>query len=244
MTNQIKTGGNDKVIKNSSNTEKKLISFKTIFVSLLVLIAAFGIGIAIREFRLRSDRERLSTLNSEAVQLSNTIEPNRSPKQPEFQNKQEQIPIKEVVVIPEPVAPMPLPTVDISNQNNTGAQMDKTQVPQYQDPRFNDPVFKEQLGRYALSFVGYDPVANQIWAALINDPDLSGQVRKDLIEDLNENGFSGGNGRTATVDDLPLILYRIQLIETFAPSAMDEVNSDAFQEVHKDLMNMATRLSQ
>ena len=46
------------------------------------------------------------------------------------------------------------------------------------------------------------------------------------------------------MDDLPLILYRIQLIEDLAPDAMDEVNSAAFQEAYKDLVNMSVRLAQ
>jgi len=69
-------------------------------------------------------------------------------------------------------------------------------------------------------------------------------VREDLIEDLNENGFSDGNGRRATVDDLPLIESRILLLEEHAQFAMDEVNAAAFAEAYKDLANMWWRLSQ
>jgi hypothetical protein len=45
------------------------------------------------------------------------------------------------------------------------------------------------------------------------------------------------------LDDLPVIKYRIQLIEELEPYAMDQVNADAFQEAHKDLVNMANRLA-
>ena len=69
-------------------------------------------------------------------------------------------------------------------------------------------------------------------------------MREDLIEDLNENGFSDGNGRRATVDDLPLIESRILLLEEHAQFAMDEVNAAAFAEAYKDLANMWWRLSQ
>jgi len=64
-------------------------------------------------------------------------------------------------------------------------------------------------------------------------------ARKNLIEDLNEDGL---NYRNLTSDDLPVILYRIQLIEQLAPNAMDQTNMDAFKEAYKDLVNMVDRL--
>jgi hypothetical protein len=103
---------------------------------------------------------------------------------------------------------------------------------------------KEELGRWTLNHVGADNEATEIWLELINDRELSAKVRQDLIEDLNENGFSGGNGRTATVDDLPLIASRIQLIEEHAATALDETNAAAFAEAYKDLVNLWQRLSQ
>ena len=65
-----------------------------------------------------------------------------------------------------------------------------------------------------------------------------------MIEDLNENGFSDGNGRRATVDDLPLIESRILLLKEHAQFAMDDVNAAAFTEAYKDLINMWWRLNQ
>ncbi len=106
-----------------------------------------------------------------------------------------------------------------------------------------DAAGKEQLGRMALSFVGADPVADDVWISLINDPTLPANVRQDLIEDLNENGFSDGNGRRPTVDDLSLIESRMQLIEEHAQDAMDDVNAAAFAEAYKDLANMWLRLT-
>ena len=70
----------------------------------------------------------------------------------------------------------------------------------------------------------------------------SANERKDLIEDLNEDGLS--DPRRPGPEDLPLILSRMMLIEEAAPYAMDQVNADAFQEAYKDLMNMAARLTQ
>ena len=68
---------------------------------------------------------------------------------------------------------------------------------------------------------------------------LSPNARKDLIEDLNEEGFADPDH--VVTDDLPLILNRLALIEQLAPDAMDETNAAAFEEAYKDLVNMADR---
>ena len=93
-----------------------------------------------------------------------------------------------------------------------------------------------------MALVGMDPDAEAYWLDAINDPALSDQEREDLIEDLNENGFSAGNGSRATVEDIPLIVRRIQIVEDLWPYAMDENNWKSFQEVHKDLVEMYQRL--
>ena len=249
MTNQKAIQDASKVIKNSSKTVKKSTFTRTLFGSVLVLLAAVGIGMVIREYRFRSLKENYPAQASKSIQPLDIPKTNQAPKEPEVQNIKEQLPIEEVFVAPERLKPEtvdtpPLPEADAGSQSSTKTQTEVAEVPQYKNLRLKDPVYKEQLGRYVLSFVGYDPEAEEIWATLINDPNLSGGVRQDLIEDLNENGFSSGNGRIATVDDLPLILYRLQLIESFSPYAMDEINADAFEEVNKDLVNMATRLTQ
>jgi hypothetical protein len=111
----------------------------------------------------------------------------------------------------------------------------------FPDPRLSDPVFKEQLGRYALDYVGGgDADADEAWIQIINDPSLSADARQNLIEDLNENGLS--DPQNPTVEDLPLILNRLALIEDLAPDSMDQVNWDAFMEAYKDLADMAVRL--
>jgi hypothetical protein len=99
----------------------------------------------------------------------------------------------------------------------------------------------DPLARVALSFVGADPYAEAYWIGAINNPDLSADERQNLIEDLNEDGLSDPDSPTAA--DLPLIANRRQLIEELAPDAMDDVNAAAFQEAHKDLMNMYARLT-
>lgn len=105
-----------------------------------------------------------------------------------------------------------------------------------------EPAVPLQLARMALGFVGADPQAEEVWYEAINDPDTPADTRKDLIEDLNEEGFA--NPRQITEEDLPLIYSRIALIEQVAPDAMDDVNAAAFAEAYKDLMNMAARLEQ
>ncbi len=112
-----------------------------------------------------------------------------------------------------------------------------TNVPPRAKPELQDP-----LARAALSLVGADADAEEYWAEAINDPTLSAHERQDLIEDLNEEGFS--DPKNLTVDDLPLILSRILLIEDYVFDAMDEVNAAAFLEAYKDLVNMYGRLTQ
>ena len=58
-----------------------------------------------------------------------------------------------------------------------------------------------------------------------------------MIEDLNEDGLS--DLKHPGVQDLPLILSRIELVKQLAPNAMDQVNADAFAEAYKDLVNLS-----
>jgi hypothetical protein len=165
--------------------------------------------------------------------------------EPEIQNIQEQLPIEEVpfereTPAAESVSPPPTTIVDADGQSNTEAQAEMATEPFDEDPRSNDPRVKEQRGRTALGLIGHDPEADEVWIQIINDPSVSASARSNLIEDLNEDGLSY---RNLTLDDLPVIKYRIQLIEELEPYAMDKVNADAFDEAHKDLVNMANRLA-
>jgi hypothetical protein len=100
----------------------------------------------------------------------------------------------------------------------------------------NGYVVQDPMARAALSYVGTDPDADAYWIAAINDPSLPTEERKDLIEDLNEDGLA--NPRLATPGDLAVIANRIQLIEDLAPLAIDEGNAKALAEAHKDLVNL------
>ena len=76
----------------------------------------------------------------------------------------------------------------------------------------------------------------------INDPVLTKNHRKNLIEDLNQDGFT--DRKNLGAQDLPLIQNRIALIEQLAPVATDPVNLAAFKEAYKDLLNMRERILQ
>jgi len=99
---------------------------------------------------------------------------------------------------------------------------------------------QDPLAREALALVGVDAAAEQYWASAINDPSLSDKEREDLIEDLNEEGFV--DPRHPAYDELPLIVSRLQIIEEYAPFAMDENNARSFAEAYKDLLNMFLRV--
>jgi hypothetical protein len=103
-----------------------------------------------------------------------------------------------------------------------------------------DPIVRDPLAREALSLVGTDAEAERYWIAAINDPTLSARERRNLIEDLNEDGLA--DKEHLGVNDLPLIISRLMLIEELAPHAMDEVNAEAFAEAYKDLAEMYHRV--
>ncbi|HMN42645.1 MAG TPA: hypothetical protein PKE29_17530, partial [Phycisphaerales bacterium] len=97
-----------------------------------------------------------------------------------------------------------------------------------------------ELGRLALAFVGTDPDAEALWLAIINDPDIDPEARRDLIEDLNEDGFPDPDNLTP--EHLPLIEARLALLDKLIPEPMDDTNAEAFAEARKDLIEMRDRL--
>ncbi len=125
-------------------------------------------------------------------------------------------------------------------EQSLGAQAVPIVAQAYQDPRITDPAAKEPLARVALGFVGVDAQANQLYQQAINDPALPKDARRNLIEDLNQDGFA--DRRNLTANDLPLVQSRLALIEQSAPNAMDQVNAKAFAEAYKDLQNMQKKI--
>ncbi len=226
--------------ENYNSDEIKKISTKTLAGAVLVLLAAAGIGMVIREFRFRSSGEKHLAQAPKAVQPQDISGTRQTPKELETQDILEELPIEDVYVEPEslasePVSPPPTSIVDEAQEEMTAETFE-------QDPQFDDPRAKERRARVALSMIGYDPDADEVWIELINDPSLSANARSNLIEDLNEDGFADPDN--PTLDELPMIEYRIELIEDLLPYAMDKVNEDAFKEARKDLVNMVDRLNQ
>jgi hypothetical protein len=127
---------------------------------------------------------------------------------------------------PKPARPAGKPPKAVAHANQGGSRAKQT---------VGDP-----LAREALAFVGADPEAETCWHAAINNPDLSAHERRELIEDLNRDGLP--DPRHPTIEDLPLILNRLDLIQQLSPEAMDQVNARAFDEAYKDLVNIATKL--
>ena len=136
------------------------------------------------------------------------------------------------------VAPVPPSTPPADLPAARPAQPKPSKKAQKQNK--NTPA-ERPLARQALALVGADPVAESFWVEAINDPTRTRNERKDLIEDLNEEGFD--DPKNLTLDDLPLIESRIALIEQLAPEAMDEVNLAAFAEAYKDLVKMYARVA-
>jgi hypothetical protein len=132
------------------------------------------------------------------------------------------------------VSPQP---VDVSKTNVVPASPPQSNATRQDQPlMINGYAVQDPLARAALSLVGTDPDADAYWMGAINDPNLPSEERKDLIEDLNEDGLS--DPKHPGPEDAPLIAARIQLIEQLAPYSMDQVNVDAFAEAEKDLVGM------
>lgn len=106
-------------------------------------------------------------------------------------------------------------------------------------PKPPKPEIQDPDAREALSLVGVDPAAEQYWISAINNDKLPADERRELIEDLNQDGFI--DRKNPGLEDFQLIISRIQLIEELALSAKDQVNADAFDEAHKDLLKMLAR---
>jgi hypothetical protein len=230
--------------KTRSGAAQKPTSIRYLAGAALVLLAAFGIGIAIREFRF-SFWQKHRTQAAKAIQSADTPKTKRPPKGPESQSIQELSPIEEESAKPEPGVSLPAgpPTSqEAGGQSPAEAQTEMAAAPPDQDQSSNneEAAAKERRGREALALIGHDPAADEVWIEVINDPSVSANARSNLIEDLNEDGLQY---RNLTLNDLPVIQYRIDLIEDLRPSAMDKTNADAFDEAHKDLVNMANRLT-
>jgi len=112
----------------------------------------------------------------------------------------------------------------------------------FQDKRIADADSREALGRVALNYVGANDAALELFHQAALDPQLKPDQRRNLVEDLNQEGFS--NRRNPTPEDLKIIASRYQLTQTYLQQ--DYVKNDktllaAFQEANKDLARMLER---
>lgn len=109
----------------------------------------------------------------------------------------------------------------------------------YKDPRILDAAKKEPLARLALNFAGANAQADELYRAAINDAGLSVDQRRELIEDLNQDGFE--NLRKPTPRDLELVKNRLELINRYRNDVDHKVVVGAFKEAEKDLLNMLAK---
>lgn len=121
-------------------------------------------------------------------------------------------------------------------QQSLGAQSVSVAAQMFEDPRLTESSKREPFARLALNYVGADPMADAFYQKAINDMSLNASHRKNLIEDLNEDGFA--DRKNLSTRDLQLIENRIALIEQLVPDATDPVNTAAFREAYKDLLKM------
>ncbi len=112
----------------------------------------------------------------------------------------------------------------------------------YQDNRIADAQQKEPLARLALNFAGADAQADALYQAAIKDQNLSADSRRELIEDLNQDGFD--NLKNFSARDVQLIQNRLALIDKSRNVTDQKIIADAFDEAEKDLKNMLAKATQ
>lgn len=127
-------------------------------------------------------------------------------------------------------------------QQTLGEQSVAVAAQAYRDGRLAEPGSKEPLARLALAYVGANPQAVQLWHEAILDPSLSPGQRRNLIEDLNDDGIL--NRKTPTPEDLKLIANRFALTQAYLQQDYvlnDKLLNAAFLEANKDLANYLER---
>ena len=112
----------------------------------------------------------------------------------------------------------------------------------FQDGRVVDADSKEALGRLALNYVGANDQALELYHKAALDAQLKPDQRRNLVEDLNQDGLS--NRRNPTPEDLKLIANRYTLTQSYLQQDYvknDKLLNAAFLEAHKDLANLLQR---
>jgi len=196
---------------------EKFMRTKTIlFAGLAVAIAcAIAVRVFVQHQAAREVALAAAKAKSDSARVRNDSNARSTPMAPP--TAIEQAPFPEVVPVSDSIRQPQLVSAGVSPNGKT------PKVAQTNQPSGSakDPV-TDPVARIALSLVGVDPEAELYWVAAINDPSLPDGERQDLIEDLNEEGLP--DPKHPTIDDLPLILSRLDRIERLMPWAMDKVN--------------------
>jgi hypothetical protein len=108
----------------------------------------------------------------------------------------------------------------------------------YQDSRLTNGAQKEPLARVALSFAGENPQADALWRTAIYDQSIPEDARRELVEDLNQDGL---NEKNPTDSDYRKMRARLALIEKNRQNAESKKMLDAFNEAQKDLLDMLAK---
>jgi hypothetical protein len=127
-------------------------------------------------------------------------------------------------------------------QQSLGEQSLALAVQTYKDGRVVDSDSREALGRVALNFVGANDQALELFHQAALDPQIKPDQRRNLIEDLNQDGFT--NRKNPTPEDLKLMANRYALTQSYLQQDYvrnDKMLTAAFQEANKDLGNMLQR---
>jgi len=124
-------------------------------------------------------------------------------------------------------------------QQTLGEQSVPLAAQLYQDNRLTEPGSKEPLARVALAFVGANQQAGELFHTAVLDQALLPDQKRELVEDLNQDGLS--NKKAPTPEELKIIANRYALTQTYLQQDYvqnDKVLSAAFREADKDLRNM------
>jgi hypothetical protein len=124
-------------------------------------------------------------------------------------------------------------------QQTLGEQSVALAAQLYQDSRLTEPGSKEPLARLALAFVGANQQAGELFHTAVLDQALLPDQKRELVEDLNQDGLS--NKKAPTPEELKIIANRYALTQTYLQQDYvqnDKVLSAAFREADKDLRNM------
>lgn len=112
----------------------------------------------------------------------------------------------------------------------------------YKDARVTEADSKESLARVALAYVGATDQAVELFHTAVLDQSLKPDHRRELVEDLNQDGLSSKKNWSAA--DLDIIAKRYELTQAYLKQDYvqnDKLLNAAFHEADKDLANMLQR---